>query len=73
MLLPVATANKPPNPTAGARQAKNRNITAARHYIEIAVRKKKLTDIKMQHIGYVFDHTNTKTARAKDSIQNSTA
>ena len=28
----VATANKPPNPTAGARQAKNKKRMAARHF-----------------------------------------
>jgi len=31
MALFVATAKRPPKPTAGARQAKNRNRVAARH------------------------------------------
>ena len=43
ILLPVATANNPPKPTAGARHAKKRNITAARHY-EIETKQIELSD-----------------------------
>jgi hypothetical protein len=33
--LLVATAKRPPNPTAGARHAKKRNMVAARHYSKV--------------------------------------
>ena len=52
----VAVANNPPNPTAGARQAKNRNSVAARHYeeCEYCVHNNRITakDKKIHHCSY---------------------